>query len=159
MGIRRVENMCGGKGHVIIKDILEGDELKGKCGLYAQVTIEKGCSLGYHEHHGETETYYILSGEGEYDDNGVKRPVKAGDITITPDGKGHGLTNTGDTDLVFMALIIFDPYRRKQKWDRRAAFLKRLLFLRLRRNLCRSINSGMKDSLSQIVIKRNVLIV
>ena len=75
MGIRRVENMCGGKGHVIIKDILEGDELKGKCGLYAQVTIEKGCSLGYHEHHGETETYYILSGEGEYDDNGVKRPV------------------------------------------------------------------------------------
>ena len=89
MGIRRVENMCGGKGHVIIKDILEGDELKGKCGLYAQVTIEKGCSLGYHEHHGETETYYILSGEGEYDDNGVKRPVKAGDITITPDGKGH----------------------------------------------------------------------
>ena len=108
MGIRRVENMCGGKGHVIIKDILEGDELKGKCGLYAQVTIEKGCSLGYHEHHGETETYYILSGEGEYDDNGVKRPVKAGDITITPDGKGHGLTNTGDTDLVFMALIIFD---------------------------------------------------
>ena len=87
MGIRRVENMCGGKGHVIIKDILEGDELKGKCGLYAQVTIEKGCSLGYHEHHGETETYYILSGEGEYDDNGVKRPVKAGDITITPDGK------------------------------------------------------------------------
>ena len=41
-------------------------------------------------------------------DNGVKRPVKAGDITITPDGKGHGLTNTGDTDLVFMALIIFD---------------------------------------------------
>ena len=57
MGIRRVENMCGGKGHVIIKDILEGDELKGKCGLYAQVTIEKGCSLGYHEHHGETETF------------------------------------------------------------------------------------------------------
>ena len=48
MGIRRVENMCGGKGHVIIKDILEGDELKGKCGLYAQVTIEKGCSLEHH---------------------------------------------------------------------------------------------------------------
>ena len=57
---------------------------------------------------GYLDTYYILSGEGEYDDNGVKRPVKAGDITITPDGKGHGLANTGDTDFVFMALIIFD---------------------------------------------------
>ena len=107
MGIRRVENMCGGKGHVIIKDILEGDELKGKCGLYAQVTIEKGCSLGYHEHHGETETYYILSGEGEYDDNGVKRPVKAVISPLHQTEKGHGLANTGETDLVFMALIIF----------------------------------------------------
>ena len=93
--------MCGGKGHVIIKDILKGDELKGKCGLYAQVTIEKGCSLGYHEHHGETETYYILSGEGEYVDNGVKRPVKAGDITITPDGKGLVVLQIQATQILF----------------------------------------------------------
>lgn len=65
-------------------------------------------SLGYHEHHGESETYYILTGEGNYDDNGRIRPVKAGDVTFTPDGCGHALTNTGDTDLVFMALIIKD---------------------------------------------------
>ena len=32
----------------------------------------------------------------------------AGDVTFTPDGKGHGLTNSGDEDLVFMALIILD---------------------------------------------------
>ena len=108
MTTERIENMAGGQGHVLIKRLLNEKQLNGKCGLYAEVTLEPGCSLGYHEHHGETETYYILSGEGEYDDNGVKRPVKAGDITITPDGKGHGLTNTGDTDLVFMALIIFD---------------------------------------------------
>ena len=50
----------------------------------------------------------ILRGEGDYNDNGTVRPVKAGDVTFTPDGKGHGLKNTGDTDLVFMALIILD---------------------------------------------------
>ena len=33
---------------------------------------------------------------------------KAGDVTFTPDGKGHGMKNIGDTDLVFMALINFD---------------------------------------------------
>ena len=104
----KVENMCGGEGHVIIKHILGEKELNGKCGLYAQVTIEPGCSLGFHEHHNESETYYILSGQGDYDDNGTVRPVKAGDVTFTPDNHGHGLKNTGDTDLVFMALIIFD---------------------------------------------------
>lgn len=104
----RIENMCGGKGHVIISHILGEKELNGKCGLYAKVTIEPGCTLGYHEHHGESETYYILSGTGAYNDNGTVRPVKPGDITFTPDNHGHGLDNTGDDDLVFMALIIND---------------------------------------------------
>ncbi|MBO4708741.1 MAG: cupin domain-containing protein [Kiritimatiellae bacterium] len=49
----------------------------------------------------------MLSGEGVYDDNGVKRTVRAGDVTWTPDGKGHGLSNAdGKEDVVFVALII-----------------------------------------------------
>lgn len=60
MRIRREEHMAGGNGHVIIKEILDAEQLNGKCGLYAQVTLEPGCSLGYHEHHGESETYYII---------------------------------------------------------------------------------------------------
>ena len=106
--VQRIENMHGGKGHVIIKRLLGEKELNGKCGLYAEVTIEPGCSLGYHEHHGESETYYILSGKGEYDDNGVTREVKAGDVTFTPDNHGHGLVNIVEEDLASMALIIFD---------------------------------------------------
>ncbi len=108
MEIKKVENMHGGEGHVIIKRLLDEKQLNGKCGLYAEVTIEPGSSLGYHEHHGESETYYILSGKGIYSDNGTLRMVEAGDVTFTPDGKGHAMTNSGDEDLVFMALIIFD---------------------------------------------------
>lgn len=108
MEIKKVENMHGGEGHVIIKRLLDEKQLNGKCGLYAEVTIEPGCSLGYHEHHGESETYYILSGKGIYSDNGTLRMVEAGDVTFTPDGKGHAMTNSGDENLVFMALIIFD---------------------------------------------------
>ena len=104
----RIENMAGGQGHVLIKRLLNEKQLNGKCGLYAEVTLEPGCSLGYHEHHNESETYYILSGKGIYSDNGTLRMVKAGDVTFTPDGQGHGMTNTGDEDLVFMALIILD---------------------------------------------------
>lgn len=107
--IEKIENMCGGKGHVIIEHILGEKELNGKCGLYAKVTIEPGCTLGYHEHHGESETYFILSGEGNYNDNGTIRQVKQGEVTYTGNGFGHALDNTSDSeDLVFMALIIFD---------------------------------------------------
>ena len=98
----------GGDGEVKIEHILGEKQLNGKCGLYAEVTIEPGSSLGFHEHHGESETYYIISGKGEYDDDGVKRTVSAGDMTFTPDGHGHGLKCLGDEPVVFMALIIFD---------------------------------------------------
>lgn len=67
-----------------------------------------GCEIGYHEHHNESETYYIISGQGVYNDNGTNRPVSAGDITFTPDGFGHGLDNTGTENLVLMALVILD---------------------------------------------------
>ena len=108
MEIRRVENMAGGKGHVIIKDLLGEKELNGKCRMYAEVTVEPGCSLGYHEHHGESETFYILQGFGDFDDNGTVRQVKSGDVTFTPSGSGHALVNTGVSNLIFMALIILD---------------------------------------------------
>ena len=96
------ENANGGKGRVVVKHILDEKELNGKCKMFAEVTIAPGCSLGYHEHHNESETYYIIKGQGEYNDNGALRPVTVGDKTFTPNGQGHGIENTGDTDLVFI---------------------------------------------------------
>lgn len=63
MTTERVEHMAGGQGHALVKRLLDEKQLNGKCKLYAQVTLEPGCSLGYHEHHNESETYYILSGK------------------------------------------------------------------------------------------------
>lgn len=54
------ENANGGKGQVVVKYILDENELNAKCKMFAEVTIALGCSLGYHEHHGESETYYII---------------------------------------------------------------------------------------------------
>ena len=107
MTVQYNHNPCGGKGDMKMEMILSEAEMKDKCGLYARVTLKPGEVLGYHEHHGNNECYFILSGEGEYNDNGTKRTIKAGDVTWTPDGSGHGLSNeNGKEDVVFMALII-----------------------------------------------------
>ncbi|MCQ2367987.1 MAG: cupin domain-containing protein [Kiritimatiellae bacterium] len=96
---------CGGKD-LKLELILE-EELGDKCGLYAKVTIPAGSELGYHEHHGEGESYFVLSGEAVYNDNGTCRVIKPGDSTWTPDGSGHGVDNSkGAEDFVFMALIV-----------------------------------------------------
>ena len=104
--IIRKENVAGGKGQLSFDYLLDADVLKDKCGMFACVTIEKGATLGYHEHHGEGEAYYILSGTGKYHDNDKVYPVKAGDVVYCADGSGHGLDNTSDEGLKFIALII-----------------------------------------------------
>lgn len=75
---------------------------------FARATLEPGAAVGYHVHTGESESYYILSGTGRYNDNGISMPVQAGDVTFTPNGQGHGLENTGEEPLEFIALIVLD---------------------------------------------------
>ena len=106
--MKRTVTMPSGNGKGEIKcDLVLDEELGDKCGLYAKVTIPAGSTLCYHEHHGEGESYFVLSGEAIYDDNGIKRKISVGDTTWTPSGSGHGVDNSaGAEDLVFMALIV-----------------------------------------------------
>ena len=53
------EHMRGGKGHVIMKHLFGEKELNGKCRIYAEITLEPGCEIGYHEHHNESEKMCI----------------------------------------------------------------------------------------------------
>lgn len=80
--------------------------MDGKVKLFARVTLEPGCSLGYHEHHGNSRNLLYSDRLGRYNDNGVMLDVGPGDVTFTPSGSGHGLANTGKDNLEFMALII-----------------------------------------------------
>lgn len=101
-----VERVNGGAGFIMKEGLINEEQLGAHCKMFSRVTLKPNCELGYHEHHGETETYYILSGSGMYDDNGKAVPVEAGDVTFCKDGDGHGLKNTGTEDLSFVALIL-----------------------------------------------------
>ncbi len=76
--------------------------------MFAHVTLPVGKSIDFHIHKGESETYYILSGKGLYNDNGESKIVTPGCVTLTPSGAGHSLKNIGDSDLEFIVLIILD---------------------------------------------------
>jgi len=108
-GERKIEYMeraHGGAGHIAKEPLLNGEELGQYCNLFARIIIPPFCELGHHEHHDETETYFIVSGTGMYDDNGKAVPVEAGDVVFCKNGDGHGIKNTGSEDLVFVALIL-----------------------------------------------------
>lgn len=102
----QVTGIAGGEGPGAIAHLVAPGELPAKAGLMANVTLEPGSSVGYHKHEGEGELYYILSGSGEYTEDGVMTPVSAGAATYVYDGHSHGLVNTGKEPMTFVAVII-----------------------------------------------------
>lgn len=103
----KTENMRGGEGYALFNTILPAEQMGGKGRLFSHCRLEKNCEVGYHQHVGDTETYYILKGVGEYNDNGVMRKLYPGDVSFTADGESHGIKNIGDEPLEFIALILY----------------------------------------------------
>ncbi|MDR3592321.1 MAG: cupin domain-containing protein [Negativicutes bacterium] len=101
------EKRLGGKGEIKVTHILDNDQMQGKGRLFSRQLLTAGSSLGYHQHKGDVEAYYILSGTGTVDDNGTKVEVGPGDAVFTTAGESHSIENTGKTDLEFIALILF----------------------------------------------------
>ncbi|GFH62919.1 MAG: putative mannose-1-phosphate guanylyltransferase /mannose-6-phosphate isomerase [Candidatus Desulfovibrio kirbyi] len=97
----------GGPGDTWAAHILNEGEFEGKGRLFNRTVLKPGVGIGKHRHTNEFEVYYILKGEGLYDDNGSKVKVGAGDMTLCPDGEEHGILNTGTEDLEMIALILF----------------------------------------------------
>jgi len=98
----------GGKGDPYAYKLYEGDEFTGAGRLYNIVVFPPNMSIGYHQHIGESETYYVLKGKGMFNDDGILSEVGVGDVMYTGNGHSHALENIGDEDLVIAALVIFD---------------------------------------------------
>ena len=102
------EHMRGGDGTVQITNLIAGpQELNDKGRLFGKVTIQPGCSIGFHVHEKDAELFYIIRGKGVYSDNGEEKIVRAGDCTICPAGTGHGIANRTDEVLELVAVIVY----------------------------------------------------
>ena len=102
------EHMRDGDGTVQITNFIASNaELNEKGRLFAKITLNPGCSIGYHVHENDAELFYILKGTGEYSDNGEIKTVTAGDVTICPTGTGHGIANKTDEVVELVAVIVY----------------------------------------------------
>ena len=106
---RTKENLAGGKGVIEFYDVIHPEEM-GKAGrLFTKIVVNPGCSLGYHQHVGETEPYFITAGKGLYtDSDGTQTVVSAGDVCMINLGESHGIENPFDEVLEIIAVIYND---------------------------------------------------
>jgi mannose-6-phosphate isomerase-like protein (cupin superfamily) len=71
----------------------------------ARARVAAGTTTRLHRLAGIVERYLILSGEGRVElEDSAPRRVAPGDLVYIPAGLGQRITNTGEDDLVFLAL-------------------------------------------------------
>lgn len=108
---KKAELMPGpfdGGGVIYVRNILNGpEETYQKARLFAHTTVYPDSAIGYHVHRGESETYYILSGRGRFNDNGTVKQVGPGDVLFTGAGEGHGLETVGDEPIELVAVVFY----------------------------------------------------
>ena len=106
--VETVSQMRGGDGEITLQSILNGaEEMNQKGRLFSQITLPVGASIGFHVHEKESETFYIIAGEGKFTDNSDVVPFSVGDVLVTTAGNGHSVRNTGNVPLEMIALILY----------------------------------------------------
>ena len=104
----KIEGPFNGGGIAVRKQLIQNNtDLCDKGRLFNHMILEPGAAIGYHEHNGDSELYYILTGKGVYNDNGTDEQVEAGDLTIVKSGEGHSLKNTGSEPMTLIALVVY----------------------------------------------------
>lgn len=102
------ESNIAGDVKLYLSDLADFAGKNPKLRTFALARLNPGEEVEFHIHEGESESYYIISGSGIYNDNGTEILVEQGTVTFTPSGSGHGIKNNGDVMLEFIALIILD---------------------------------------------------
>ena len=105
---RRDACVQNGKGLIHIKDLTDKEGLYGHGRMFAHITVDPGCSIGFHAHQHETEFYYIIKGEAVFQDDDKEVLVHPGDICATGYGHSHGLENKTDEPVELIALIVLE---------------------------------------------------
>ena len=68
--------------------------------------LKPGQEIAPHMHTTSDDIWICLQGKGEfYPEKGVKKPIQAGDVIVSPRSTCHGMINTGDEDFIFVGIL------------------------------------------------------
>lgn len=104
--VKEVKSLRQGTGVAIIDTIASSEQTFDHAKMYANVTLRKGCGIGYHNHVDETEIIMVNSGKATYNDDGKEFEAYPQDVLICEDGHFHSIRNENDEELIITALVI-----------------------------------------------------
>ena len=93
----------------LLCELLHPDKIPGAEGLgcsIAHAIVPAGESTLPHLLNSSVELYYILTGTGEMHIGTEQAPVREGQIIYIPPGARQFIRNAGNTDLIFLCIVV-----------------------------------------------------
>ena len=102
---RAESNAAGGTGTLDIAKLFTLEDTEGCAPVCDVFTFAPGDSIGVHQHVGEGELYYILSGCALVTDETDTVLLHAGDAHYCVSGGRHGISNPGDGPMQMLGVV------------------------------------------------------
>ena len=101
------DRMRGGNGSAEMYHVIPKNSDSKTVRLFSNIVLNPLSSIGKHQHVGETEPFYIISGHGRFQVNDEPAvEIGPGDVCLIEPGDYHTIENLSDTEqLSIMALI------------------------------------------------------
>jgi mannose-6-phosphate isomerase-like protein (cupin superfamily) len=97
--------MRGGKGAGKLQVFFQAGEFSSPLCAFNVLTLEPGVSVGYHQHVGSEEVYWVLEGKGIARDDQETLELGPGDALLTRDQHFHSIENTGTAPLKILTVM------------------------------------------------------
>jgi len=104
--LHKQPNARGGIGVVKQFPYLDSLKIDSKLTGFNLMVLEPGVTIGYHQHVGSEELYYILEGTPTVTDDGVDSIVEMGTVIWTGNGHFHSLANRTEEVVKFLAFVV-----------------------------------------------------
>lgn len=94
------------EGYADYRPIFETSRLNA-----THVSVHPGETVPAHTHADEDQVYWVQSGRGFVELDGIRTEVTAGSAVLIPLGTEHLITNVGSDPLAYVFFVVFIPER------------------------------------------------
>ena len=94
-----IMNFKGGHGELLTRNYVDG-----KCKIMKSC-LRPGASNGLHQHDGNSEIVYVVSGTATFHYDGKVETVAEGQVHYCPEGHSHYMENNTNVDLQYLAIV------------------------------------------------------
>ena len=101
-----MERNHGGTGPIEFRRLLTQSDFETPIDFVDYTIIPPGSTIGVHEHNGNEEIYFVVSGKPRINVDGQERRVERGSIAVVRSGQMHRLVNDTDENVAIFVIQV-----------------------------------------------------